>query len=59
MEKGVAAPAPETSLKWLGRTREGGSTCLRQYCKSGCSCDGLRAVVRLGALEPKAPQLPC
>jgi hypothetical protein len=29
IEKGVAAPAPETSLKWLGRTREGGPTCLR------------------------------
>jgi hypothetical protein len=29
MEKGVAAPAPETSLKWLGRAREGGPTCLR------------------------------
>ena len=33
MEKGVAAPAPETSLKWLGRTPEGGPTCLRQNPK--------------------------
>jgi hypothetical protein len=24
MRKGVAAPAPETNYKWLGRTREGG-----------------------------------
>jgi hypothetical protein len=30
MKKGVAAPAPKTSLKWLGRTSEGGPTCLRQ-----------------------------
>jgi hypothetical protein len=35
MEKGVAAPAPETSLKWLGRTREGGPTCLREEALEG------------------------
>jgi len=30
VEKGVAAPAPETNQKWLERTREGGPTYLRQ-----------------------------
>jgi hypothetical protein len=31
IEKGVAAPAPETNHKWLERTREGGPCVLRQF----------------------------